>query len=229
MTAVALVVGASGAIGGAVAERLSGDGFDVWKAQRSIGDAQTVQLDAQRSETYANLAAVPPCSAVVWAQGTNNNDSVREFEATKLREIVETNAVLVVESLHTLLDAGRIVDGARLCIISSIWQHVTRHNKLSYTVSKAALDGVVRSAAADLASAGILVNAVLPGVLDTPMTRSMLSAEQISAFEQATGFGRLVSLDDVVNTVAFLCSARNSGITGQSIAVDLGFSHERNL
>ena len=70
---------------------------------------------------------------------------------------------------------------------------------------------------------------MLPGVLDTAMTRSMLSAEQITSFERATGFNRLVTLDDVTSTVAFLCSASNTGITGQSIKVDLGFGHERSL
>jgi NAD(P)-dependent dehydrogenase (short-subunit alcohol dehydrogenase family) len=72
-----------------------------------------------------------------------------------------------------------------------------------------------------------LINAVLPGPLDTPMTRRNLSAEQMASFTGATRFGRLASLADVANLVYFLCSPANTGITGQFIAADLGYSHVR--
>jgi 3-oxoacyl-[acyl-carrier protein] reductase len=87
----------------------------------------------------------------------------------------------------------------------------------------------VRAASADLATAGHLVNAVLPSVTDTPMTRAMLSDEQVQRVAAATGLGRLTSLDDVAEAVAWLCSPANTGVTGQSIPVDLGFSHVRHL
>jgi 3-oxoacyl-[acyl-carrier protein] reductase len=226
----ALVFGASGTIGSAVAAQLSDDGFEVWSTTRGGDPAErTLEFDPARPETITNLSSVPPLSAVVWAQGVNCNDSVLDVDTAQLRHVLDVNTLLVLDSMHALLAGGSICDGARLCVISSIWQQITRRNKLSYTVSKAALDGVVRSAAADLAPSQILVNAVLPGVLDTPMTRSVLSAEQVAAFEDATGFGRLVSMGDVVNTVSFLVSPRNTGITGQSIAVDLGYGHARNV
>ena len=83
------------------------------------------------------------------------------------------------------------------------------------------------SASADLARDGHLINAVLPGALETPMTRRNLSGEQIERLSGATGFGRLPALEDVASLVCYLCSAQNSGITGQFIAADLGFSHVR--
>jgi Dehydrogenases with different specificities (related to short-chain alcohol dehydrogenases) len=64
-------------------------------------------------------------------------------------------------------------------VISSIWQNIARQNKLSYCVTKAALQGLIQSLMIDLGSAGHLVNAVLPGVLDTQMTRNNLLAEQL--------------------------------------------------
>ena len=113
--------------------------------------------------------------------------------------------------------------------ICSIWESVARPGKFSYTVSKAAVGGLVRAAAADLAADGHRVNAVLPGVTDTPMTRAMLDADQLAAVTGGTGFDKLVSLDEVAATIAWLCSAQSSGISGQSLTVDLGFSNVRFL
>ena len=69
------------------------------------------------------------------------------------------------------------------------------------------------------------MNAVLPGALDTPMTRSNLDPRQIEKLSGSTMFNRLPSLNDVVSASLYLCSPENSGITGQFIAADLGFSH----
>jgi NAD(P)-dependent dehydrogenase (short-subunit alcohol dehydrogenase family) len=72
-----------------------------------------------------------------------------------------------------------------------------------------------------------MVNAVLPGALDTPMTRNNLSEEQIQLIERSTRFNRLATLGDVISTIYFLCSEENSGLTGQFLKVDLGFSDVR--
>jgi len=96
-------------------------------------------------------------------------------------------------------------------------------------MSKAALQGLVQSASIDLAKDGILINAILPGALDTPMTRQNLAAEQLEKLTSGTFFNKLASLKDVSNLAVFLCSSKNTGITGQFIAADLGFSHARLL
>jgi NAD(P)-dependent dehydrogenase (short-subunit alcohol dehydrogenase family) len=94
-------------------------------------------------------------------------------------------------------------------------------------MSKAALQGLVLSAATDLAKDGHLINAVLPGALETPMTRKNLTDQQIDRLIQSTGHHRLVTLDEVASLVCYLCSPENTGITGQFIAADLGFSRVR--
>jgi 3-oxoacyl-[acyl-carrier protein] reductase len=230
----ALVFGASGAIGGTVMAVLSAAGDEVVGTTRSVSSADApsplVAVDPfDGSVGLAALRGTGPFDAVVWAQGTNVNDSVFEFDLVAHLDVLKANCVFVAATLAGLLQMNLLRDGARLCVISSIWQTITRERKLSYTVSKAALAGLVHSASADLASRGILVNAVLPSVTDTAMTRAMLSPEQIDRFASATGFERLTTLDDVANTVAFLCSERNTGVTGQSIAVDLGYSTVRHV
>jgi len=219
----ALVFGGFGAIGAAIADALAADGADVTRTSRG-GRGLRVEL-----EDMSGLDGLEGLDAVVWAQGTNVNDSVNAFDRARWDEVLHGNVTFVAQTMAELLARGKINDGARLVVVSSIWERQARQDKLSYTVSKAAVAGLVRSAAVDLAPRGILVNAVLPGVTDTPMTRGLLSTEQIDAFGAATGFGRLASLDDVANTVAHLCSQRNGGVTGESLAVDLGFTVARRV
>lgn len=219
----ALVFGGFGAIGAAIAGGLEADGVSVVRTSRGVRGLH-VDLD-----DFSALSSLEALDAVVWAQGTNVNDSVTNFDRAQWDEVLHGNVTFVAATLAELLRLGKIADGARLVVLSSIWERQARQDKLSYTVSKAAVAGLIRSAAVDLAPRGILINGVLPGVTDTPMTRGLLSGEQIDAFGAATGFGRLASLDDVANTVVHLCSQRNGGITGESLAVDLGFTIARRV
>ena len=225
----ALVFGASGAIGGAIAGTLTAAGFTVHGTSRD-GGGDTIALDPIAAPgELAALDALPALDAVVWAQGANLNDAAATVQRDGFEAVMAANVTYVVVTLAHLLRGERLARPARMVVISSIWEQVARSGKFSYTVSKAAIGGLVRAASIDLAADGHLINAVAPSVTDTPMTRSMLSDEQIAGVAGQTGFGRLTSLDDVARLTAHLCSAANTGVTGQSIAVDLGFSHARAL
>jgi len=223
-----IVFGASGAIGAAIAAGLDGAGHEVLRTGRTASPG-LLAVDPFGTAGVDALADVGPVGAAVWAQGSNHNDDVDDLEVSALANTLEANVSFAAATMHVLVSRGVLEDGARLCVVSSIWQELARPGKLSYAVSKAAVGGLVRAAAADLARRHMLVNAVLPGVLDTPMTRRVLTDAQVSAVERATGFGRLVTIADVVNTVTFLVSPLNTGVTGQSIRVDLGFSDVRPL
>lgn len=221
----ALVFGGLGAIGTAIARKLEITGSSVMATARSAGSgALVVDPFAPGGAGLDQLHGLAPLDVVVWAQGANTNDSLLDLDLDSHLEVLKANCVFISATLSHLLRHDLVLDGARLCVVSSIWQGLARQDKYSYTVSKAAVAGVVHAASVDLAPRGILVNAVLPGVVDTPMTRGVLSGEQLHRFESATGFGRLVTLEEVAGLVAHLCSPANTGVTGQSIAVDLGYS-----
>lgn len=221
-TRTVLVVGGFGALGAAIASQLEADGSRVLRTSRGGqgGTLEAITLD----DDDEPLRGLPVLEAVVWAQGVNVNDRADSHEAGNLSRMFEINVALVARHLQALLDARRLARGARLVVLSSIWEGLARPGKFSYTVSKAAVGGLVRAAALDLAPQGILVNAVLPGVVDTPMTRAMLSTGQREQVQAATGFGRMVLPQDVASLVGYLSSPGNTGVTGQSITVDLGFS-----
>ena len=224
-----LVIGGSGAIGSAVVEQFMQNKFQVWTSSRSVSTnvKQQLQLLGKSEADRKILQDAPTFDAVVWAQGANLNDNITDVEDDAFAELMQANVGFVVSTMSSLLDSKKITNGARLCVISSIWQQAIRPNKLSYSITKSALSGLVQSAALDLADQNILVNAILPGVLDTPMTRSVLSSEQINSVASRTGFARLVSPQEVAVLCHFVCSEANTTLTGQSLVADLGFSNVR--
>jgi len=224
-----LVIGGSGAIGSAVVEQFIENKFQVWTSSRSVSTnvKQQLQLLGKSDADRKSLLDAPNFDAVVWAQGANLNDNITDVEDDAFAELIQANVGFVVSTMSSLLDSKKITNGARLCVISSIWQQAIRPNKLSYSITKSALGGLVQSAALDLADQNILVNAILPGVLDTPMTRSVLSIEQIKSVASRTGFARLVTPQEVAVLCHFVCSEANTTLTGQSLVADLGFSNVR--
>lgn len=227
-----LLFGATGAIGGTVLRHSLARGWSVVAASRSSeglagGERlRHVRHDPLHGDARVGLADEAPFDAVCWAHGANLEDSLLDFDVGRHRELYEVNCISVLVSAAALVKAELLSQsGARLTIVSSIWQERARQNKLSYTVTKAAVGGIVRSAAVDLGHAGHLVNGVLPGVLDTPMTRANLNSVQIGSIMAKTTAGRLPDLDTVAETILFLCSAENQSISGQSITVDLGMNN----
>ena len=226
-----LVFGASGALGTAVCDLAVRKGWLVTGISRSppaqvVAGVTYLSLDPL-SDRFSAAALGRGYTCVCWAQGSNLNDSVRSVERDRHLELYRANCLYIVETLKMVLAEGALAPASRLCVVSSIWQQLGRQNKLSYCMTKAALEGLVLSASADLASEGHLINAVMPGVVDTPMTRKNLTAAQIESITKGTQFGRLTTRTDVAALVCYLCSPDNTGITGQFIAADLGWSRVR--
>lgn len=229
-----LLFGGSGAIGTGVAGYFRERGWRVVSVSRSGAESDADATVVWRPEMLAQeaqnrFAAEGAFDAVCWCQGMNFNDRISTVDVEAHLGMYQANVAYILKSLRILLDGDLLRDGSRLCIVSSIWQELSRSNKLSYGVTKSAIKGLVLSLANDLAERNMMVNAVLPGVLDTPMTRANLSPDQIAGFERATGFARLAKVRDVASTIHYLCSPENTGVTAQFIGVDLGFSNVRTV
>jgi len=220
-----LLFGAGGALGSAIGSHLLSQGFTLHSAggSRLPGAATHHPLSYNEPLDPSAFASLPGLDAVVWAQGLNCSDTVATFQSSDLQQLLQGNVLFIAASLQALLAAGRLSDGCRLVVVSSIWQLESRPGKFSYTLSKAALQGLVKSCALDLGPRNILINAVLPGVVDTPMTRTHLSPEQISAITAQSALGRLPAPADIASAVGFLVSPANRAITGQFLTVDAGF------
>ena len=220
-----LIFGSTGTLGGAILDKYRAEKWDITCAVRKVVNDCDIQLPLTSA-----ILGDKKFDAVVFAQGANVNGSAMQTGTKELNELFEANVTVIAESVSTLMGANAINEGARVVILSSLWEQFTRQEKFAYSVTKAAVGGLVRSLAVDLGrQKKILVNGILPGIINSPMVARTLSPEQIANVVSQTPIGDLATPIDVANSVYMFGSAVNTGISGQSIFVDRGFSVARTI
>ena len=220
-----LIFGSTGTLGGAILEKYRSEKWDVTCAVRKEVNDFDIQLPLTPT-----VLANKKFDAVVFAQGANVNGSAMSTGTKELNELFEANVTVIAESISTLMGAGAINEAAKVVILSSLWEQFTRQEKFAYSVTKAAVGGLVRSLAVDLGrQKKILVNGILPGIVNSPMVARTLSPEQVANVVGQTPGGELATPADVANSVYMFGSNLNTGISGQSIFVDRGFSIARTI
>jgi NAD(P)-dependent dehydrogenase (short-subunit alcohol dehydrogenase family) len=221
----ALIFGALGSIGNYIFQQFTNDKIETIGTTTSL-EKVTDKIIFVNKDNLDNLLTIDNLDIVIWAHGYNFNDNISNFDEIKFTTIIDANVTFILSTLNLLIKHNKINNNAKMVIVSSIWEEFSRENKLSYSISKAALSGLVKNIAFDLSSKNILVNNILPGVIDNEMSQKTLLPEQFEYIKTYMNFGRLISLDDVYKTIKFF-TIDNTGITGQSIKVDLGFTNFR--
>jgi len=222
------IFGARGSLGSELVKKFEIQGFEVIKFSSSSADKEHILF--QDINDSGNLPTKEKSiQGVIWAQGKNLSDSIYEFDRDKYEELMDANVTYILITLNALIEKDLLDDSSSLCVVSSIWQEISRQEKLSYSITKSALRGLVLSLANDLASRNIKVNAVLPGPIDNTMTRENLSNEQISRIEESSVFGKLINIDQVTETIFWLITDRSAGVTGQFVTIDNGFTKLRKV
>ncbi|NKC29878.1 SDR family NAD(P)-dependent oxidoreductase [Falsiroseomonas selenitidurans] len=219
----ALVTGASSGIGEAIAQRLLDEGWRVTGLSRRAPAWQHAHY-AHRSVDLLEADALAPAlaglepSALVHAAGL--------MRAAPLGDLQQATGTLLWR-LHTdvaaqLADAlvPRMGPGGRVVLIGSRAAGGSA-GRSQYAASKAALLGLARSWAAELAPRGITVNVIAPGVTDTPMLRDPARAAHVP---RTPPIGRLIAPQEVAALAAFLLGAEAAAITGQQIMICGGAS-----
>ena len=223
-----LIFGGTGALGTAIAQKFSSEGYEVTYGVRTITDGKVQFQVPLTTGPVPDLLKGQLFDAIVFAQGANINDSVITTSVEDLNRLFEANVSFISENTKALISHNLIKHKGKIVILSSLWEQLTRQDKMAYTVTKAAVGGLVRSMAVDLGNTkGILVNGLLPGIVETPMSRGLLSAKQIENIEAQTPGHKLTVPTDVANAAYLLGCEDNTAISGQSLFVDYGFSVAR--
>jgi 3-oxoacyl-[acyl-carrier protein] reductase len=215
----ALVTGASRGIGRAIAVRLSEDGFKV------LAPART-QLDllSRRSINAWLGGLTEPVDVIVNNAGINPLAASTDITDRDFDDTLQVNLTGPLCILRGLIPQMKQRRYGRIVNISSIWSVIAKPMRLSYSVSKSGINALTRSLAVELAPFDVLVNAVAPGYVNTDLTRQNNPPHELEAIARSIPIQRLAEPAEIAELVAFLCSRRNTYITGQIILIDGGYS-----
>jgi NAD(P)-dependent dehydrogenase (short-subunit alcohol dehydrogenase family) len=156
--------------------------------------------------------------------GVNRLGSSAEITGAEFAALLQVNLIAPLRLIAAIADRMKQQSYGRIVNIGSIWGSVSRERRVAYSASKAGLMGLTRALAIELAPWNILVNLVAPGYVDTDLTRQNNSPAEIQAIEQTIPLRRLAKPEEIAECVAFLCSERNTYVTGQALTVDGGFT-----
>jgi NAD(P)-dependent dehydrogenase (short-subunit alcohol dehydrogenase family) len=215
-----LITGGSRGIGAAIAAEFSAGGWQVIAPSRSelnLADKSSVAAFCQKINATT-------LDALVNNAGINFLNSIRDIAEPDWDAMIQVNLTAPRCLIQAVAPAMIARGWGRIVNISSIFSLVSKEKRASYSVTKAGVNALTRTAAIELGPSGILVNAVCPGYIETDMTYINNDAAEIEAIVKSIPLRRLAKAAEIAKTVQFLCSENNTYITGQTIIADGGFT-----
>ncbi len=148
------------------------------------------------------------------------------YTPEKVNKIFEINVFSTIELLRIFSKKKYSNDTASVVLFSSVMGILGQPGKVGYCATKSAVIGITKSSALELAKRKIRVNAVLPGVVNTPMTQKLFSQLDQSNIDSIIAMHPLGigEVDNVVPVVEFLLSDGSKWMTGQNLVIDGGYS-----
>jgi 3-oxoacyl-[acyl-carrier protein] reductase len=239
---VAVITGGAAGIGEAIARRLSTDGFVIIIADLDGKQAEAVasdismaggqafgrQVDVSSAESITALFDwltdhFGRCDVLVNNAGVASTTPLAELPMERWESTIAVNvtgALLTTQHAVPLMRKG---DRGRIVNISSISGVRASAGRIAYGTSKAAIIGLTRQLAIELAEDNITVNSVAPGPVDTAIARAVHTEATRQSYLRLIPMKRYGRPEEIAAAVSFLCSADASYITGHAIPVDGGF------
>ncbi len=234
----ALVTGGSGGMGAAICRRLAADGCHVYihahrglQAAQTLADdicagggiAQVLAFDVTDSTAVADvltpLVEHQPIQILVNNAGIHDDAAFPGMSAEQWHRVMDVTVNGFFNVTQPLMMPMIRSRWGRIINVSSIAALTGNRGQVNYSAAKGALNSATLALAQEVASRGITVNAVAPGIIVTPMSESTFSAEDIA---RMVPMKRAGTPGEVADLIGFLASAQAAYITGQIISINGG-------
>lgn len=236
----ALITGASGTLGAAITGELARAGVHVIvhahsnaaqaetigaQIRASGGSAEVAIFDVSSSEDCAReidlLLKAGPVQVLVHNAGITADAPMAGMTTQQWSTVIDVSLNGFFNVTKPVLLPMLRTRWGRIIAISSVSGIIGNRGQANYAAAKAGLHGAVKSLAIEVASRGVTVNAIAPGIIESPMTKSAFSDTDI---ERLVPMKRAGTPQEVASVVRFLCSEQASYVSGQIVAVNGGMA-----
>lgn len=236
----ALVTGGSGAIGAVICQRLAADGYAVIvhahrhpeaaehiaeKIVASGGSATVTCFDVvdalATAQTLQELLKEGPIQVLVNNAGMHEDAPMAGMTADQWKRVIDVSLNGFFHVTQPLLLPMIGTRWGRIVSISSLAAIIGNRGQTNYAAAKAGLHGASKSLALELASRGVTVNVVAPGLIESPAVRQAFTSAQV---ESLVPMKRVGTAEEVAALVSFLVSEKAGYITGQVLNIDGGMA-----
>ena len=233
----AVLVGGGGGIGRALAEKLRSRNMPVIVASRDTAnhneiDVESVACDARDFAAVEQLLkdASERHGRVAHLACLAGSIVLKPAHMTSQADWDDTLATNLTTAFASVRAAGKVMqDGGSVVLVSTVAAGTGLPNHEAIAAAKAGIEGLARSAAATYASRGLRVNAVAPGLVDTPLASRITGSERaLEHSRKMHPLGRIGNPGDVAAAIDWLFSEESDWVTGQVIGVDGGLGSIRN-
>lgn len=220
LSRTALITGGSRGIGRAIAQVLESQNLNVVAPSRRELDLQS----RESVEAFIDRHRDATIDILVNNAGINVIMPLESVDICTWDSMIQVNLGAAFRLVQAFAPGMADRGWGRILNVSTIFSLVTKEGRVSYSMTKAALNALTRSAAVEFGPRGVLVNALAPGYVDTALTRQNNTPEAIDRICSTVPLRRLASVDELAQVAGFLVSGINSYMTGQVVIVDGGFT-----
>jgi 3-oxoacyl-[acyl-carrier protein] reductase len=214
------LTGGSRGIGRAIKDRFISSGYAVYAPTREELDLSNIQSIKDYIEIH-NAVTFDVIINNAGINETNLLDDIKEHDITKMLQVDLIAPILLLKGfIPNMKKAG----SGRIVNVGSIWAVVSKEGRGLYSSAKNGLHGITNTLALELARYNILVNTVCPGFTLTELTKKNNADEEIDKINRLIPLKRMAKPEEIAEFIFFLCSEKNTYITGQKICIDGGYA-----
>jgi len=215
-----LLTGGSRGIGKAIKKKFLSDGYTVHSPSReelNLADNQSINSFIKKNKDIE-------FDVIVNNAGINDINFLVDVNQNEIDSMFQINLKAPILLLQAFIPGMKKNNYGRIVNIGSIWAVVSKQGRGLYSAVKNGLHGITNTLALELGEYNILVNTVCPGFTLTELTQKNNSPEEIGAISKQIPLKRMAEPEEIAEFVVYLCSEKNTYITGQKICIDGGFT-----